>query len=115
MVANTQNGFLKARGLPFDTTLEKIQDWFEGFGIVQDGVWRAYYRDRPDGQCFVVFKDANEAQAAFNALDRKEMGTRYIELFTITLNDFQLFLYKNRKNLINDIDVKFDESYQPPP
>jgi len=67
--ANESNGFVKARGLPFDSTLEQIAEFFAGFEIMHGGVWRSYYRDRPDGQCFVVFKDEATAMAAVEKLN----------------------------------------------
>lgn len=105
LAGNPQNGFVKARGLPFDSTLEEIEEFFDGFEVVPGGVWRSYYRDRPDGQCFVVFKDGVVANEAVKLLNQKHLGKRYLELFVITVKDFQNFLWKNKSNLINDVTV----------
>lgn len=63
-IASKDNGFMKVRGLPFDSTLEDIQGFFADFELFDFGVYRSYYRDRPDGQCWVVFKDEKTAEEA---------------------------------------------------
>ncbi len=48
-IADKDNGFVKARGLPFDCTLKDVANFFEGYDMEGAGVYRSYYRDRPDG------------------------------------------------------------------
>jgi len=42
-------------------------------------------------------------------LNGKHLGTRYIELFDITVDQFYDFLERNRHNLINNIQIEFDK------
>lgn len=95
-LADESNGFVKARGLPFDSTLEDIAAFFDGYKLAEDiGIFRSYYRDRPDGQCFAVFKDEKIAADAVKELNNKHLGKRYLELFEISHSDFLNFLFKH--------------------
>jgi RNA recognition motif-containing protein len=108
-ICSKDNGFLKARGLPFDCTLQEIKDFFKGFELSGDGIYRSYFRDRPDGQCYAVFKDAKIAGEASKALNNKYLGKRYLEIFDVDYDEFTGFLFKNKFNMINDIKIEFDE------
>ena len=44
-------GVLKMRGLPFQTTVENIRDFFRGFGVAANGIFITTGADgRPTGQ-----------------------------------------------------------------
>ena len=112
-VVNTINGIVKGRGLPYTTTMPEIKAFFNGFDIHSEGVYRGFYNNRPDSQFYAVFSTKEEASRAVETLHKKNIGKRYIELFECDPEAFKLFLFKNRKSLINKIEIEFEEGFEP--
>ena len=57
-IATKDNGFLKVKGLPYKAGFNEIKEFFKEFEVVNNGIYRAYQRDRPSGECFVIMKDS---------------------------------------------------------
>lgn len=71
---------LKLRGLPFQATVDDVVNFCMGYDVVADDVMIGMKGSRPSGDAFVTFQDAETADRAMNELQRKEIGSRYIEL-----------------------------------
>jgi RNA recognition motif-containing protein len=76
---------LKLRGLPFDSTVEDIIEFFKGYKIDENTITFAMNMDgRPTGEAWVTFADKEESQRALKERNRCHIGKRYIELFLIS-------------------------------
>ena len=74
-------GFLRMRGLPFNTTKEEIIGFFKQYNPVVDSITLTYRSDgRATGEGYVAFHSPDEAQKAMS-LHKSTLGSRYIELF----------------------------------
>jgi hypothetical protein len=74
-------GFLRMRGLPFSTTKEEIFHFFEGLNPVQESIVLTFRNDgRATGEAYIGFASPEDSKRAME-LNRRMMGSRYIELF----------------------------------
>jgi len=74
-------GFLRMRGLPFNTTKPEIIAFFIKFHPVEDSITLTYRSDgRATGEGYVGFNSPDDAQSAMS-LHKSTLGSRYIELF----------------------------------
>lgn len=74
-------GYLRMRGLPFNSTKAEIAAFFKGYGPIESSIALTYRSDgRATGEGYVAFNSPNDAQHAMS-LHRSSMGARYIELF----------------------------------
>jgi hypothetical protein len=74
-------GFLRMRGLPFAAAKEDIVQFFAAYNPLPDSVVLTYRNDgRPTGEAYVSFMSTECARRAME-MNRKPMGSRYIELF----------------------------------
>jgi heterogeneous nuclear ribonucleoprotein F/H len=74
-------GFLRMRGLPFSAAKEDIVEFFRDFNPVPESVVLTYRNDgRVTGEAYIGFMSADDARRAME-LNRRSMGSRYIELF----------------------------------
>lgn len=74
-------GFIRMRGLPFQSTKEDILEFFKEYNPVEDSIIFTYRSDgRATGEGYIAFKNAADAKNAM-ALHRSTIGSRYIELF----------------------------------
>ncbi|EKX54712.1 hypothetical protein GUITHDRAFT_57099, partial [Guillardia theta CCMP2712] len=72
---------VRMRGLPFSVREEDIREFFSGLLVRPHGIFFTSSRDgRPTGEAFVIFERDDEGEKALS-LDRKHMGTRYVEVF----------------------------------
>ncbi|KAG8011768.1 G-rich sequence factor 1 [Nibea albiflora] len=75
------DGVVRLRGLPFNSTESDIVHFFSGLDIVENGITIVTdHQGRNAGEAFVQFssqQEANEAQQR----DREVIGNRYIEVF----------------------------------
>ena len=71
------------RGLPFRVTIEQIQEFFVNFGNVakNDIIIEEFSGGRRSGAALVIFDNEDVARAAKNALNKTNLGQRYVELF----------------------------------
>jgi len=101
-VENEQNFIIRMRGLPF-AALES--DIFEFFGQANVKPARVHLvREegigRPSGLAYVEFKTNDECNAAMEC-NRKNIGSRYIELFKSTMSDLKASLGYACNNVYN--------------
>lgn len=81
-VENPNNSVIRMRGIPFSSLEGDVIEFFEQVSVKparvhlirEDGI------GRPSGMAFVEFSTEDESQSAMMC-NRKNMGTRYIELF----------------------------------
>lgn len=86
---NTRSG-IKIQGLPYSATKEEIQEFFHGYGLVQDSVKIGTYPDgKATGMAAVMFEDADKARSAQNDLNKKYIGSRWVGLILISEQDYE--------------------------
>lgn len=74
-------GFLRMRGLPFSASRDDIYRFFTGYNPVPESIVLTYRNDgRATGEAYVGFNTPDDARRAME-LNRRMMGSRYIELF----------------------------------
>ncbi|KAA6418769.1 MAG: RNA binding [Trebouxia sp. A1-2] len=82
---------VKLRGLPFKALEQDISDFFEGYNV-QRALLKRYPDGRPNGEAFVVFGGAEEAQKAC-LKDREifcegdKFGDRYVRVYPTVESD----------------------------
>jgi RNA recognition motif-containing protein len=80
----SENVCIKMRGLPYNAQTKDILEFFEGYKLDSTGILiMRGPDDRPTGEAFVEFVSPDEAQRAMER-HKKNMGSRYIELFRAT-------------------------------
>mmetsp|Transcript_47670 Transcript_47670/g.70571 ORF Transcript_47670/g.70571 Transcript_47670/m.70571 type:complete len:390 (-) Transcript_47670:188-1357(-) len=80
-VPKEHTGYLRMRGLPFSSTEKDIAEFLKLYNPIEDSVVFSYRSDgRATGEGYVCFQSPEDSKAAM-ALNRQNMGTRYIELF----------------------------------
>ena len=74
---------LVMRGLPFKVAVEDIQEFFLGYGNIMktDIVIEEFNGGKRSGAALVFFENEEMAQVAKNALNKTNLGQRYVELF----------------------------------
>jgi RNA recognition motif-containing protein len=83
-------GIIKMRGLPFDVTSEQILDFFKKYSPISHSLKIGYNGGRKSGDASILFSTRKEAKEALE-LDREKIGTRYIELITISSDEYRRF------------------------
>lgn len=80
--ASNQEKALCLRGLPFRVKVEEIVAFFEGYGnVTADSIFIEETDGRRTGAGCVVFDNSDIAQEAKGALNKQEIGGRWIQLF----------------------------------
>nr|XP_033816939.1 G-rich sequence factor 1 [Geotrypetes seraphini]XP_033816946.1 G-rich sequence factor 1 [Geotrypetes seraphini] len=75
------DGVVRLRGLPYSCTEQDIAQFFTGLEIVSEGItFLLDYHGRKTGDAFVQFTSLDMAAKAL-LKHRKEIGSRYIEIF----------------------------------
>ncbi|KAL9255328.1 Epithelial splicing regulatory protein 1-like protein [Drosera capensis] len=91
------SGILRLRGLPYSAIKGDIVEFFKDFVLLEDKVHIAYNSDgRPSGDAFVEFAGPEESKAAMS-MDRKTLGSRYVELFPTSKQEMVEAIAKGRK------------------
>mmetsp|Transcript_9515 Transcript_9515/g.27548 ORF Transcript_9515/g.27548 Transcript_9515/m.27548 type:complete len:711 (-) Transcript_9515:136-2268(-) len=76
---------LKLRGIPFRSQEKDIADFLRDYGVSEKDVVIGILEDgRPSGEAIVIFSEPGVSDRAEREMQRKEMGTRYIEIFPTT-------------------------------
>lgn len=84
LAARVERKIVRLEGLPYDSTLHDIVDFFRGYGVSIEHV-RIQCRDdgSPSGKAFVTFPSEKFAQGAIQELNRRYIRGRYVELFLV--------------------------------
>lgn len=83
---------MKIRGLPYQVRYSEINDFFRQFRYVEKSAILGIGRDgRKNGFGSLLFESAEEASSAAEELDRKSIGSRYVELSVISYGDYLNF------------------------
>jgi len=90
-VENEQNSVIRMRGLPFSALDSDIIEFFEQECVkpVRVHIVREEGIGRPSGTAFAEFSTQEESETAMKC-NRKNIGTRYIELFTSSVRDLKV-------------------------
>ncbi|KAL5713805.1 hypothetical protein ACHQM5_015850 [Ranunculus cassubicifolius] len=80
---------IKMRGLPYSVTKSDIVEFLEEFEVTEDNV---HIGSRPDGkatgEAYVEFESVDDAKRAIMEKDRMTIGSRYVEIFPSTPDEF---------------------------
>ena len=75
-------GLVKIRGIPYRITAMDLATFFQGFSYHPELIQIAMGADgRPNGEAYVTFVSAEEAQRAIYMKNKQHLGNRYVELF----------------------------------
>jgi len=79
---NAENRYscLKMRGLPFSVSARDIRDFFVDFRVAERDITIDLNQGRPTGYALVFFENESEAQRAKEQLNKKYLGSRYVDL-----------------------------------
>lgn len=98
------SGWLRLRGLPFSASIEDVISFMEEAAVVTE--WDAaikYGTDgRPSGEAYVQVDSRETAEEAIKILDRKHMGSRFIEVFMSNYDDSQQTRHNGGKGFDRD-------------
>lgn len=85
--ASTENvsAVLRLRGLPFTSTEDDVKEFFADFPLQQ--IFLCKRNGRSNGEAYVQLETAQVAKDALEALNRKHIGKRYIEIFEAQPSD----------------------------
>lgn len=73
---------LLIRGIPYRATHAEILEFFNGHGsLKEENLTIEEMNGRRTGSCLVVFENTDQAQGAKEALQKQEIGGRYIDIF----------------------------------
>ena len=79
-------------GLPFTVVNDDIEEFFNGYNLVEDSIKIGKYQNgKNTGEAVVSFATPEDAQSAFNDKYKKYIGSRFIELLAITDADYNHF------------------------
>lgn len=91
--SNLENkGILKMIGLPYSCTRSEVLDFFEPHHPIESSLKFGARDGRRTGDALILFESRREADAALE-LDRKKIGTRYIELSKVTPDQYRKFVW----------------------
>ena len=79
---NDENRYraLKMRGLPFSVSVREIRDFFQDFRVAERDITIDMNQGRPTGYALVFFESEDEAQRAKDSLNKKYLGSRYVDI-----------------------------------
>ena len=82
-------GYIRLRGLPFNTTTEDITTFFKEHNPKVDSALVTYRFDgRATGEGYVAFDSIDDAKSAMT-LHRRNLGSRYVELFISNKDEYK--------------------------
>lgn len=80
--SDNQAKALAMRGLPFRVKIDEIKEFFsEVCEVSEENIHIEEEEGRRSGAALAVFENENQAQEVKDALNRKEIGGRFIQLF----------------------------------
>lgn len=79
-------------GLPYSVVNDDIDQFFFGYGMVEDSIKIGKYSNgKTTGEAVVMFQSSEDCALAYNEKYKKYIGNRFIELFTIPEQEYQYF------------------------
>ena len=90
--SNDASTFLRLRGLPFNVTRRDIINFFDGYNVDGNSEIIIQIRntdDKPTGEGYVQLPSNADVDMALQNLQRKCLGSRYIELFRANPSDMK--------------------------
>lgn len=85
----SHTGYIRLRGLPFNTTTEDIMSFFKEYNPKVDSALVTYRFDgRATGEGYVAFDNIDDAKSAMT-LHRRNLGSRYVELFISNKDEYK--------------------------
>jgi len=79
---DTKEKALMMKGIPWKATIDEIIGFFDGHGeLKEEGITIEEMNGRRTGSVLVIFESEDKAQAAKEALQKQDLGGRYIDLF----------------------------------
>lgn len=92
-------GVLRLRGLPFSADRDDIMEFFKGSVLTDDSIYFMVNSEgRVTGEAYVRFESPEDAKEAMME-DGTCLGSRYIELFPSTLEEWDEAVCKGRTNV----------------
>ena len=73
---------VKIRGLPFNTSVREIRNFFADFRIAERDIILDKSHGHTTGYALVFLESVEEAERAKKVLDKQYVGTRYVDVFT---------------------------------
>lgn len=73
---------VKIRGLPFNTTVREIRNFFADFRIAERDIILDKSHGQTTGYALVMLQSVEEADRAKKCLDKQYVGNRYVDVFT---------------------------------
>ena len=104
---------VKLRGLPWRVETEEIEEFFKDYAWVRDSVRIGELEGgRRTGMAAVLFENEAVATQAAEELDREHIGTRWVQLYTMSYSQFESFMEDQLgaktvsiKNIVNEDNV----------
>jgi heterogeneous nuclear ribonucleoprotein F/H len=80
---------LKIRGMPYRATVEEIQDFFRDYKFIEGSIIYGYGSDgRKNGFGALVFESEEQATSAMEALQKQNIGSRWVQLSPMSYKDY---------------------------
>lgn len=97
-------GVLRLRGLPFSANRDDIVDFFKDSVLSEDSIYFTVNSEgRVTGEAFVKFESPEDSRTAM-VKDGMSLGSRYIELFPSTLEEWEDAASRGRANVPKPCD-----------
>ena len=79
---NSENRYraLKVAGLPYSIGNDQIREFFSDFRMSDKDIIMDLNNGRPTGYALVFFENNDEAHRAKSELNKKYLGSRYVDL-----------------------------------
>lgn len=85
-------GIIKMIGLPYSCTRSEVLDFFEPHHPIESSLKFGARDGRRTGDAVILFESKRDAEAAMQ-LDRKKIGSRYIELSRVIPDAYRKFVW----------------------
>jgi RNA recognition motif-containing protein len=82
---------IRLRGLPFSVTENDIRKFLNSYEVVEGSIFLGMntFRGSPNGEAYAVLASSDVRERALRELDRKQVGHRYIEIFSCSESEYQ--------------------------
>jgi len=88
-----EDNVVRLRGLPFDSTKNDIEKFFDGMEITNNGIlMTSDYQGRSSGEAYVQFSSKQDGEKALEK-NKQSIGHRYIEVFRSSMVEAQRAQY----------------------